>query len=165
VIAKTIRPTRGTFSVELTDIFCVMWVTGLSYQKILQLVEGGNRSHPGFQWVWNFATKPGGERTLRFWRKEIEDVRAVAQLTLPEVLASILPLNRKNFPAGEVNQLFTLNPTSLMRLRDQLGGQLQPSGSVFHRAGLERFLRVRWLGPAIHMAAPRQQSGCNAAAV
>lgn len=155
----------SAFCVELIDISGVLALTNLSYDKIHHLVKGRGHSHPGFQWVWNFATKSSGERCLRFWRREVEDASTVSQLSMDDVLPRILPLGRQTFQAGQVKNLFSLNPTLLMRLRGQLGGRLRPGGSVFTRIGLERFLSARWVGAAIHRPAARRQSGCSAAAV
>ena len=149
------QPTIAASRAALIPIAAVRATWSLSYEKIRALVVGGELFHPGFQWVWNFAARPDGERDLRFWRDEVDDVRAVSKLGLGEVIARILPLNRKNFHAGEVAELFMLTPTGLMRLRGQMGGRLETSGSFFTRDGLEHWLRTRWIG--VHIPTPNSE--------
>ena len=147
---KPVAPQANTASRSvLIPVPGVRALRRLQYDAIRKLVdEGGDLFNPGFVWVWNFASRPDGERDLRFWRDEIEDTRATAKLALDDVLARILPLNRRNYHAGQVTELFMLTPNSLARLRRQLGGHVETSGAVFPRAGLESFLRKRWLGAA-----------------
>lgn len=145
-------PTISRARADLVTTSAVQGFSGLQYDQVRELVDGGDFFHRGFEWVWNFATEPDGERDLRFWAREVFAPETCRELGLGDVLAIILPPTRKTFQAGEVMRMFTLNRTSLMRLRGQLGGRLETSGSFYTRDSLEHFLRTRWIG--VHVPSP-----------
>lgn len=105
----------------------------------------------GYVWVWNVAVDPSDEarRDLRFWAREVVAPETVRGWDLDRVLKCILPLRRANYPAGEVRDVVLgLSGQALMRLRSELNGQLAANSSFYTRAGLEKFLRARWVGSA-----------------
>ncbi|MDE2098209.1 MAG: hypothetical protein KGL39_13220 [Patescibacteria group bacterium] len=147
-------PTRTNAGrADLVTVSAVQYLSGLRYDLVRRLVDGGDFFHPGFQWVWNFSVCTEGERDLRFWAREVIAPETCGDLGLGAVLDIILPATRNHFHAGEVTRMFSLTHTALMRLRGQLGGRLQTSGSFYTRAGLEHFLRTRWIGVHIPSSA------------
>ena len=70
----------------------------------------------------------------------------MASLTLDDVITSILPETRREFPAGEVCQMLSIRPITLSLLRGELEGQLRFRSGVYPRSGLVKFFRSRWLG-------------------
>lgn len=120
-------------------------------ETVYDRADGGDRDGCGYQWVWNVAANPQGKiRNLRFWIPEIDDPKAVAGFTLDEVISHILPVSRREFPAGMVCQFLQLRRPTLALLRGELDGQIRRHSGVFPRAGLAKFFRTRWLGAAIN---------------
>jgi hypothetical protein len=131
---------------DLVTVSTVQAISGLRYDLVRRLVDGGDMFHRGFVWVWNFAVREDGERDLRFWTREIIAPETCESLRLADVVSIILPESRVQFPAGEVTRMFSLTHTALMRLRERMGGRLQTSGSFYPRYALDNFLRTRWVG-------------------
>lgn len=133
----------------LAPIEVLRWKTSLRAETISDQAYGGkDLFDPGFRWVWNVAANPNGEiRELRFWTREIIAPETTVDLSLDNVINSILPPIRKQYPAGEVaNTIFCIGRDLLASLRVELNGKLAANSSFFPREGLERFLRTRWLG-------------------
>jgi hypothetical protein len=116
-------------------------------RTVYDRADGGDQSGVGYQWVWNVAANPAGKiRNLRFWRVEIGDPKAVARMSLDEVIAEILPPGRREFPAGTVCQFLQLRAPTLALLRGELDGEIRRNSGFFPRAGLVKFFTARWLG-------------------
>ena len=119
-------------------------------RTVYDRADGGDRHGCGYQWVWNVATNPQGKiRNLRFWVPEIDDPKAVAVFTLDEVISQILPVSRREFPAGLICQMLQLRGPTLAALRGELGGELRRNSGFYPRAGLAKFFHTRWLGAKI----------------
>ncbi len=127
---------------------------GVGVRRIERMVEGGDLVQEPLVWVFNFANDPanGTRRELRFWRTEAAFVaenpgtqNRFANWVLAEVLAKILPVKRKHFHAGEVDQLFQIRHNTRLELPD-LNGGLAAGRTFYPRDELAGFLERRWLG-------------------
>ncbi|MEI7534128.1 MAG: hypothetical protein WCK57_07125 [Verrucomicrobiae bacterium] len=133
----------------LTTVDGVAMLINKSIKTVYDRADGGDASGCGYQFVWNVATNPKGKiRHLRFWVPEIDDPKAVAILTLDEVISQILPVTRSEFPAGNVCKFLQIRPPTLALLRSELNGEVRRNSGYFPRAGLVKFFRSRWLGAA-----------------
>jgi hypothetical protein len=121
--------------------------------EVLSLADEGTLLKPGFTWVWNLAQSLTGERRdLRFWAVEIR-ARALsgetfAEMELTQVISQILPLNRTNFHAGEVDVMFQIRPRTRIDLHAELAGSLKSGRNQYHRDDLAAFLKRRWIHAA-----------------
>lgn len=128
---------------------------GKAVAHIFGLVfDGGNLLEPGIHWVFNFANALDSRRDLRFWRPEIKaradgEAEKFSAWEIGQVVAKILPATRKNFHAGEVDQLFQIRKTTRLDFGAELAGRLDGGRNFYSRATLENFLCRRWLG-AMH---------------
>lgn len=130
----------------LIKIDSVMDLTGRCADEIYELVDGPSLLAPGFRFVFNVATEPNGIRDLRFWTREVIAPEQTAKISFDRAISIILPEKRSQYPAGEVAHLLHVRRPTLMRLRAQLAGRLESTGSFFPRSGLESFLRSRCVG-------------------
>jgi hypothetical protein len=130
----------------LIKVDVVKHLTNLSIDEIYSRAGGGSL-FGGFTWVWNVAVDPEGEiRDLRFWAREIIMPETTRRLSLDQVIKSILPAKRTQYPSGEVCEtVLSIRRPTLKELRRELNGQLAANSSFFPREGLEKFLRRRWL--------------------
>jgi hypothetical protein len=138
--------------------------------EIIERATEGTIFHRGFQWVFDVSAKAESEkaesgnkwqRDLRFWTKEILMPEFTLNLSIEEVVNSILPITRSNYPAGEVEKLLRISPMTLKRLREQLSGSLRSSGAFFPRAGLADFLCTRWIHRVVLPTLNTQHSTLN----
>ena len=126
---------------------------GWSAAKLFDLTDGGTLLEKGFAWVFNLANDPAdGRRDLRFWFPEIL-ARADADTSrhgkysnweIDWVVAKILPAKRRNFHAGEVDQIFQIRHNTRRALLDSAG--MSEGRNFYSRAMLAEFLTARWLG-------------------
>lgn len=129
------------------DIETVSCVTGLSKDRIYELVDSGY-----YLWVWNVSGGIGVRRELRFWSREINNHGSTAKLTFDAVLKAVIP-RRSHIPGQrdgiqnwEFGHLFRLSKPSLSRMRKELGIRGRLRNLFISRAYIERFLRRRWAG-------------------
>jgi len=117
---------------------------GVPEKRIIELAD----LH--YTWVWNVSSGTC-RRALRFWNQEVLNPAATAGLCLSQVIERLLP--RPNLLPGQfdglrseqVITLLRLHRSSLHELRDELGGVERYGNLCIPRAGLESFLRRRWL--------------------
>lgn len=129
---------------------------GWSAGKLFDLVDGGTLLEKGFVWVFNLANDPHGDRRdLRFWMPEIQarcvpHGRSYGHWEIEHVIAKVLPKNRTNFHAGEVDQLFQIRHRTRIDLHGELFGTATPTAkgtpNFYPRTVLAAFLKRRWLG-------------------
>lgn len=140
----------------LADIKGVRLLTRKSADAIYAMSDGGDLVEGHYQWVWNVATDARGEiRDLRWWIGEVLAPQRQAALTLDRVINFLLPQQRREFPAGEVQALLLVSRPTLMELRAELLGDLRQGGSFYPRAALVTFFQRRWLGAEPALAALR----------
>lgn len=131
----------------LADIKGVRLITRRPTDAIMAMTDGGDLVEGRYQWAWNVAVNPQGEiRDLRWWIGEVLAPKQQAALTLEQVINAIVPVSRKEFPAGEVCSLLLVSRPTLMELRLELQGKTRVGSSFYPRAGLVTFFRTRWLG-------------------
>jgi hypothetical protein len=145
---------------QLVKIDVAAATLGWSAGKLFDLVDGGTLLERGFAWVFNLANDREGERRdLRFWLPEISmrasldtsKHRRFSNYELEWVINKILPATRKNFHAGEVDELFQIRPRTRIDLHDEICGSLRTaigreSGRHFYsRDALAAFLTRRWI--------------------
>lgn len=140
------NPTAANMS-PLADIKGVRLLTRKSADAIYAMADGGDLVEGSYQWTWNVATDARGEiRDLRWWIGEVLAPQRQADLTLAQVINFLVPPQRREFPAGEVQALLLVSRPTLMELRAELLGDLRAGGSFYPRAGLVKFFQNRWLG-------------------
>lgn len=150
----------------LVKIDSVMDLTGESADTIINQVQ--DDLYAGrYKWVWNLSETNGDVLDRRFWVREILDASTgyalgTNRLKLDQVIAMILPPNRKNYLSGEVCFLLRIRRPKLKALREELNGKLSANSSFFPREGLEQFLRTRWLGAEFTAETPRRREGAMA---
>jgi hypothetical protein len=131
----------------LIKVDSVAYLTGKTVDAIFRAVDGPELFESGLRWVFNVAADPNGQvRDLRFWTREVIAPETTEKFSLDQVVKMLLPPARKEYPSGEVCELLQIRRRSLADLREQLNGRLAANCSFFPRAGLEQFLRRRWLG-------------------
>ncbi len=134
----------------LTDVNGVRLLKRYPIRQIYEMADGGDLIHGRYIWVWNVATNPQGNiRDLRFWTGEIFAPKRQQALALEQVIDFILPRQRREFPAGEVQSLLLIGHNTLLEMRSELNGALRDgrhAGNFYPRAGLVKFFQRRWLG-------------------
>ena len=136
----------------LAKVDGVALLTDQPAKTVYERVEGGGAYGVGYQFVFNVAPNlKGRNRDLRFWVPEISDPKSTAKLSIDDVINVILPVTRREFPAGLVCQFLQLRANTLSCLRGELGGKVCRNRGVYPREGLVKFLRTRWLGAAIRV--------------
>lgn len=127
----------------LVDVKAAAYLRGEHIRVIESLTVGGTLYETGLQWVWNFAVNPAGkERCLRLLAQEVIAPETTARLTLPQVIARLLPVTRGNYPVGEVCKIFLL---SYDHLRELKNARQLPAGDFTPRPALARLLTERHL--------------------
>ncbi|MDR3460139.1 MAG: hypothetical protein P4N60_22150 [Verrucomicrobiae bacterium] len=154
ILNPTIQPATAATAGKSTrsPLATVDGVAGMldkPVQTVYARADGGDEAGECLQWVWNVSTNPRGKiRNLRFWVPEVQDARAVAGLSLEQVIDTILPASRREFPAGTVCQFLQIRPITLSYLRGELGGEVRGNSGFYPRPGLVKFFKTRWLGAA-----------------
>ena len=146
-------PLTASISAPLLTIDSVRMLRRKSVDAIYELVDGdkhrgGTLFEPGLKWVFNLATDPKGKiRDLRFFAPEISKPESIQDISLDQVIATILPPTVTNFHSGRVQETLVISRPTLMELRSQLGGELQTDvrSCFFARASLVAFLKARHL--------------------
>jgi hypothetical protein len=140
----------------LVKIDVVAATLGVGVRRIEALVDGDDVFERGLLWVFDLANDRSAatRRELRFWWRESQQ-RLVADVSkqhkyanweLDWVIAQILPVRRKFFQAGEVDQLFQIRHNTRIEFGRELNGNLQNGANTYERANLATFLARRWLG-------------------
>ncbi|MEI8289827.1 MAG: hypothetical protein WCH99_10165 [Verrucomicrobiota bacterium] len=145
---------------------------GWSAAKLFDLVEGGTLLEAGFEWVFNLANDPKGERRdLRFWMYEVahradpgSKLQAPSSYELSGVINTILPPARRYFHAGEVDQLFQIRPRTRIDLHDELAGSLNSGRNQYARADLAAFLKRRHISATTFATKLTDRSGGGSSA-
>ncbi len=131
----------------LAKVDSVALLTGRPVRTIYQMTDGGDLIHGHLQWVWNVAVDPAGKiRDLRYWVGEALAPERQRGLELDTVIDFILPPRRREFAAGELQQLLQVRDNTLLELRSQMGGALRAHCNFYPRAAVADFFRRRWLG-------------------
>jgi hypothetical protein len=124
----------------LVDTKFVRAARGVDTDKVFTWVDCGQ-----LLWVWNVTSNlDRRKRDLRFWSKEISKPNETAALSLDQVIQNILPPGRSEYPSGELTLLLQVSRPHLAQLRKEISGA--PRTGPVPRAGLEGFLRRRWIG-------------------
>ena len=141
---------------QLVKVDAAALLTGQPARVLFDRAAGASllAGQAPLMWVWDFsngAAAPPRRRDLRFWVVELEcpldkTQRVIHALTLDQVLARLLPVTRRNFHAGEVDQMFQLRPRTRIDFGAELNGGMTGGRNFYERRGLENFLRARWLG-------------------
>jgi hypothetical protein len=133
----------------LVGVDTVASVHGIAVPQVHELAE------ERLVWVWNVAVRADGARKeLRFWSREIIFPESTARLAIEQVIASIVPRRdlvpgqSAGFSHREVMQLLRINQATAIELRAELQAVNVNGRPWVPRAGLETFLRRRWLGAA-----------------
>lgn len=136
----------------------------VAVRRIEQMYEGADPRMGSLVWVFDFAKAPrsSARREPRFWRPELLAVaggdgalRAKYNgYELGWVINKILPVNRVNFHAGEVDQLFQIRHNTRSCFAE-LNGMLSERRNFYERATLVEFLRRRWFGALYERGACR----------
>ena len=140
---------------ELVKIDVAAADLGKSVKQIFDLVEGGRLDEPGLLWIFNLAVNfHSSRRSLRFWRPELlarsqGEPGKYSRQEIMGVIGFILPMNRANFHAGEVDQLLQIRPRSRIDFGDGMPGRLNSGRHTYSRQALEAFLKSRWIGATI----------------
>jgi hypothetical protein len=136
---------------EENILVCVNTAAVLLRQRadlVYEMADGGTLLEGSLTWVFDLSARgsAGVNRDLRFFLGELLAPATARNLTLPRVLDCILPPAVANFQSGRVERLLGLRKQSIMRLRDQMGGQRSFNTTYFPRQKLAEFLASRWLG-------------------
>jgi hypothetical protein len=151
-------------SPALVKIDVVSALLGWPAKKLYALVDESSLKDRGFAWVFNLARDPqGGRQDLRWWWPEIQarlspdgkENRRYAFYELEWVINRIVPANRPQYPAGEVDRLFQIRPPTRNNMqaeltgatfrRDALSNDPISGGCLYPRAALAEFLERRWI--------------------
>ena len=103
-----------------------------------------------YTWVWNVGTG-AHRRALRFWSQEVLNPGATAGLCVSQVIERLvprtvlLPGQFDGLRCEQVIALLRIHRSILQELRTELGAIEQYGTLCIPRAGLENFLRRRWL--------------------
>jgi len=137
----------------IKSAFCgvetVSCVTGLSIEHVYEMIEHGR-----LIWVWNTSIGAGARRELRFWSREINDPASVVSFKLDAVIHAAVPFRshvsgqHDGLRAWEFRHLLRLSKPTLTGLREELGISGTGRNLFIPRAGIEQFLRRRWIGGA-----------------
>jgi hypothetical protein len=138
---------KGPIKTLFCGIETVSCVTGLSMDRLYELVDSGN-----YLWVWKVSLRADSKRELRFWCREINHPSAVLNFTLNSAIDALIP--KRAHVAGQQNGLYTWEFRNLLRiskstvwsLREELGVIGVERDLFIPRAPLEDFFRRRWLG-------------------
>ena len=116
---------------------------GISANQVNELVETGK-----LLWVFNLARNEKSIRYLRFFAREIANPSGWSGVQLPEVIAQILPVSRRQFNSAELEQWFLISRPTACHLGSELGGVLKNHAWQVERSALAGYLESRWLGTA-----------------
>lgn len=131
----------------LVDVNTVRATRGVDAETIFTQTQKGK-----LIWVFDVATRLANRSVedavaeLRFWAKEIIAPETVAKIQIKQVLNQIIPLKRDWFHGTEVAHLLLVSRPTVMRLRQELGGEIVRGSIRVKRAGLVRFFEQRWIG-------------------
>jgi len=129
------------------DVNGVRAARGISADKVCDLVESG-----ALLWVFNLGRNGKSIRELRFFVHEVANPSGWASMRLPEVIAKILPVSRRQFSASELTQWFLISRPTAYRLGGELGGVVKNRIIQFERPALAGYLESRWLGAPANAA-------------
>lgn len=145
---------------KLVPLPVAAFVLSSSVAQVLAMVDDGQLLH-----VFDFASRGSLRRELRFTTEELVNSKAVANLSLNQLLAQLLP-NRTRFRSGELTQMLSLSFQHLHTLKfsGDLPARTEPSNSPAGRVtwvqseDIRRFLADRWLGSPVNPARPATAS-------
>ena len=141
---------RGPIKTIFCGIETVSCVTGLSVDRLYELVDSGN-----YLWVWNVSIRVGSRRELRFWCREINHPSAVVNFTLNSAIDALIPKRahvadqRDGLYNWEFRNLLRISKPTVWGLREEIGVTSVDNDLFIPRARLDDFFRRRWLGNII----------------
>jgi hypothetical protein len=128
-------PIKVSARTMLVTLEAVRIARGCNAETVLALVDDAK-----LRWVFDFAIGDTARRELRFWTREIIAPETCVNLSIPQVINSILG-GKKYFHSGEIEQQWVFSAQTIMRLR-RSGEFLGGKGSLT-RASLAAFLERR----------------------
>ena len=131
----------------LVKIDVAVMVTGKPVSALFDMADGAALVDGSLSWVFDLANGDKDERRdLRFWLPELEALGEtdMSGLKLDQVVGKILPSNRTNFHAGEVDLLFQVRHNTRRELLDSAG--MNAGRNFYSRGTLVEFLKARWIG-------------------
>jgi hypothetical protein len=152
-------------SPALVKVDVVSALLGWPVKKLYSLVDESSLNNRGFAWVFNLSRDPqNGRQDLRWWWPEIQarlspDGKENGRFAFYElgwVIDRIVPGNRPQYPAGEVDRLFQISQRNRIRLHMEFfdpaativgAGTDGPAQGMnqYPRAALAGFLERRWI--------------------